>query len=139
MAGDWTTRSEITGTRPQRALAYADKMAEIVNGETDESWDALLPLIDVDRFVRKGNERTGMDWQAYRPMLEQWRAHSGNYEKTFHGASEAGNFVYVDLDEKSTDKNGSVTTLRSISIYEFDEQDRIIALDMIMGFHQSPT
>jgi hypothetical protein len=135
MAGDWTSATGLS-PRAQRALAYGDKMAEIVNGTTDETWDALLPLIDADRFVRRGNERTEMDWSAYRAMLEQWQAHSGKYEKTLHRASEVGNVVYLDLDERATAKDGSVGALRSISIYEFDEADRIVAVDVIMGFHQ---
>lgn len=135
MAGDWTSASDLS-PRARRALAYGDKMAEIVNGVTDETWDALLPLIDAERFVRRGNERTEMDWPAYRAMLEQWQEHSGKYEKSLHRASEAGNVVYLDLDERATAKDGSVGSLRSISIYEFDDSDRIVAVDVIMGFHQ---
>ena len=135
MAGDWTSAADLS-PRAQRAMAYGDKMAAIVNGQTDETWDALLPLIDAGRFVRRGNERTEMDWPAYRARLEQWQQHSGKYEKTLHRASEAGNVVYLDLDERATAKDGSVGSLRSISIYEFDEADRIVAVDVIMGFHQ---
>lgn len=135
MAGDWTARTEVS-PRAERAIAYGDKMAAIVNGETDEGWDALLPLIDPQRFRRRGNERTEMDWPAYRAMLEQWQAHSGRYEKTLHRASEVGDVVYLDLDERATAKDGSVGSLRSISIYEFDEANRIVAVDVIMGFHQ---
>ena len=135
MAGDWTSAAGLS-PRAQRALAYGDKMAAIVNGQTNETWDALLPLIDAERFVRRGNERTEMDWPAYRAMLEQWQQHSGNYEKTLHRASEVGNVVYLDLDERATAKDGSVGALRSISIYEFDDEDRIVSVDVIMGFHQ---
>lgn len=135
MAGDWTSATGLS-PRAQRALAYGDKMAAIVNGATDETWDALLPMIDAARFVRRGNERTEMDWPAYRAMLEQWQEHSGKYEKSLHRASEVGNVVYLDLDERATAKDGSVGALRSISIYEFDDADRIVAVDVIMGFHQ---
>ena len=136
MPGDWTVKSEIDSLRVQRALAYGDKMAEIVNGTTQESWDALLPMIDAGRFIRRGNERTEMDWPAYRAMLDQWLAHAGKYEKTLHRASEVGNVVYLDLDERATAKDGTVGALRSISIYEFDDADRIVGVDVIMGFHQ---
>jgi hypothetical protein len=136
MPGDWTAKSEIDSPRVQRAMAYGDKMSEIVNGTTQEDWDALLPMIDADRFIRRGNERTEMDWPAYRAMLDQWLAHAGKYEKTLHRASEAGNVVYLDLDERATAKDGTVGALRSISIYEFDDADRIIGVDVIMGFHQ---
>lgn len=136
MTGDWTAKADINSPRVQRALAYGDKMAQIVNRETAEDWDALLPMVDADRFVRRGNERTEMDWPTYRAMLEQWGAHSGKYEKTFHRASEVGNVVYLDLDERAEHHDGTVGALRSISIYEFDETDRIVAVDVIMGFHQ---
>jgi hypothetical protein len=136
MAGDWTSKGDIDSPRVKKAMAYGDKMAEIVNGTTDESWDALLPMIDKDRFVRRGNERTELDWQGYRGLLDQWLSHAGAYEKKLHRASEVGDVVYLDLDEKATAKDGSVSTLRSISIYEFDQADRIVGVDVIMGFHQ---
>jgi hypothetical protein len=136
MAGDWTSVSGIESPRVLRALAWGDKMTAIVNGATDETWDALLPMIDADRFVRRGNERTELRWPAYRKLLEQWQDHSGKYEKELHRASEVGNVVYLDLDERATAKDGSVGSLRSISIYEFDDADHIVAVDVIMGFHQ---
>ncbi len=137
MAGHWTKQSEITSVRAKRAIAYGDKLAEIVNGATDDSFDALLPLIDSARFVRRGNERDEeMDWPTYRSMLEQWDGGSGLYEKHLHRATEAGNVVYLDLDERSVSKDGQESSLRSISIYEFDETDRIVAVDVCMGFHK---
>lgn len=137
MTGDWTKLEDITSPRVLRALAYGDTMARIVNG-SGESFDAVAALVDPARFVRRGNERDQpMDWPSYRAMLEQWHGGSGEYRKVLHRASEAGNVVYLDLDEFSTAKDGSVSSLRSISIYEFDESDRIIAVDVCMGFHAS--
>jgi hypothetical protein len=137
MAGDWTKQDEITSERAKRAVAYGDTMKAIVNGTTDQDWDALLPMIDAERFVRRGNERDEpMDWTAYRAMLEQWNVQDTNYDKHFHRATEAGDVVYLDLDEFSTLTNGTKTSLRSISIYGFDAQDRIVSVDVCMGFHQ---
>ena len=137
MAGHWTSKSEITSARVKRAMAWGDKLAEIVNGETKEGFDVLLPLIDAERFVRRGNERDQeLNWPAYVGLLEQWKSGSGLYEKRLFRATEAGNVVYLDLDERSVSKGGAESTLRSISIYEFDEADRIVAIDICMGFHQ---
>ncbi len=137
MAGDWTRQADITSARALKAIAYGDTLAAIVNGTGGESFDAMLPLIDADRFVRRGNERDeAMNWPDYRAMLEQWNGASGKYVKLLHRATEAGNVVYLDLDEFSTAKDGAVSSLRSISIYEFDEADRIVAVDVCMGFHR---
>ena len=137
MAGDWTKQADIASKRAQLAITYGDRLAQIVNGTGDETFDAMLPLIDATRFVRRGNERDQpMDWPSYRAMLEQWQGGSGDYEKQLYRATEAGNVVYLDLDEFSTAKDGSKSSLRSVSIYEFDEDDRIIAVDVCMGFHQ---
>jgi hypothetical protein len=137
MAGHWTKQDEITSVRAKRAIAYGDKLAEIVNRTTDEGWDALLPMIDPERFVRRGNERNEeMDWPTYRALLDQWNGQNGVYEKHLHRATEAGNVVYLDLDERSIANDGKESTLRSISIYEFDEADRIVAVDVCMGFHR---
>ncbi len=136
MAGDWTNQADITSPRVLRAIAYGDTMARIVNG-SGETFDAVAALVDPDRFVRRGNERDQpMDWPAYRAMLEQWNGGSGKYEKHFHRATEAGEVVYLDLDEFNTANDGSVSSLRSISIYEFGADDRIIAVDVCMGFHK---
>lgn len=137
MAGHWTKQDDVTSLRVKRAIAYGDTLAAIVNGKSDETFDALLPMIDPARFVRTGNERDQkMDWPTYRAMLEQWNGGSGDYEKHLYRATEAGNVVYLDLDEFSTAMDGSKSSLRSISIYEFDETDRIVSVDICMGFHQ---
>ena len=136
MAGDWIKREAIDSPRVKRALEYGDIMSAIVNGERPDTFDALTPLVDPARFVRRGNERTEMDWPTYRAMLDQWAAHAGKYEKTLHRASEVGDLVYLDLDEVATAKDGTVGALRSISLYQFDAEDRIVAVDVIMGFHQ---
>ena len=135
MDGTWTRAEDIDSPNACRALEYGDIMSAIVNRTNDESFDALLPLIDADRFVRRGNERTRMDWPTYRAMLEGWAAHSQRYEKVLHRASEIGNLVYLDLDERATAQDGSVGALRSLSVYEFDDAGRIVEVDVIMGFH----
>lgn len=137
MAGHWTKQDDVTSPRAKRAIAYGDKLSAIVNGMSDETFDALLPMIDPARFVRTGNERDQkMDWLTYRAMLEQWNGGSGTYEKHLYRATEAGDVVYLDLDEFSTARDGSKSSLRSISIYEFDDMDRIVSVDICMGFHQ---
>lgn len=112
-------------------------MAAIVNRQVGDIWDALLPWTDAERFVRRGNERIELDWPTYRRLLDQWASHSGNYEKRLHRASEVGELVYLDLDETATAKDGTSRSLPSISIYEFDEADRIVAVDICLGFLDS--
>ena len=136
MTGDWTDKAAIDSPRVKRAIEYGDIMTGVVNGTTDQTFDDLKPLIDETRFVRRGNERGEMDWPSYRAMLGQWADHAGKYEKTLHRASEVGDVVYLDLDEYPTAKDGSVNPLRSISLYQFDANDRIVSVDVIMGFHQ---
>lgn len=136
MAGDWTDKAAIDSPRVKRAIEYGDIMTGVVNGTSDQTFDDLRLLIDETRFVRRGNERGEMDWPSYRAMLDQWAAHSGKYEKTLCRASEVGDVVYLDLDEYPTAKDGTVNPLRSISLYQFDADDRIVSVDVIMGFHQ---
>lgn len=136
MAGDWTDKSAIDSPRVKRAIEYGDIMTGVVNGTTNQTFDDLVPLIDPARFVRRGNERGEMDWPTYRRMLGQWADHSGDYQKTLHRASEVGDVVYLDLDEYPKAKDGTVNPLRSISLYQFDQDDRIVSVDVIMGFHQ---
>jgi hypothetical protein len=137
MAGDWTKLDEVTSIRAQKAIAWGDRLKDIVNGASDDSWEDLEPLIDTERFVRRGNERDEeLAWPDYRKLLDQWKAGNGVYDKTFYRATEAGDVVFLDLDERSVAPNGAVHTLRSISIYAFDASDRIVSIDVCMGFHQ---
>ena len=137
MAGHWTNKEDISSVRAKRAVAYGDKLAEIVNRTTDESWEAMLPLVNTDRFVRRGNERDEeLNWAGYCGLLDMWKGGSALYEKKLHRATEAANVVYLDLDERSVSTDGQESTLRSISIYEFDETDRIVSVDICMGFHR---
>jgi hypothetical protein len=135
MAGDWTAAADVTSPRAKRALAWGDTMSAVANG-TAQGWDLLLPMIDADRFVRRGNEREELAWPEYRKLLDQWVEHNGDYQKALRRISEVGNVVYMDFDEWPTAKDGSCNPLRSISIYEFDEADRIVAVDVCMGFLQ---
>ncbi len=136
MAGDWTKQEDISSARVRRAIAFGDTLADVVNGKNEEGFDAMLPLIDAERFRRRGNERDyEMDWPTYRGMCEQWKGTNGLYEKELFRATEAGNVVYLDLNERSVSPEGEESTLRSISIYHFDDADRIYGVDVCMGFH----
>jgi hypothetical protein len=136
MTGHWTNKDDVTGELALKAIAWGDRLQGIVNRTSGETWDSLLPMIDEKRFVRRGNERTEYDWPSYRTLLDHWAASSEDYQKSLHRASEVGNVVYLDLDERSVSKTGEKSSLRSISIYEFDDEDRLVAIDICMGFHQ---
>lgn len=59
----------------------------------------------------------------------------GYYEKWFYCVSEVGDFVYFDFDECVIVKDGLVSLFCLVMIFEFDEVDCIVVVDVCMGFY----
>jgi hypothetical protein len=69
-----------------------------------------------------------MDWPAYRRALTAF-ARSGEWEGTFRRVTELPGLVFLELVEQLT-KGDRVTVLNSVSVFEFDEANRIRHLDI---------
>ena len=119
----------------QTALDYSHLMKRLVDeakqpGFTIESWAPLAELIDTQNFVRVGNFKEVMNWAEYVAFLTNW-ATSSDWESDFKRVTEAGNVVFLELEERSRigDFDNSVN---SVSVYEFGSNGKITRIDVYL-------
>jgi hypothetical protein len=116
-------------------LEYSLLMKRLVDeakqpGFTAESWAPLAELIDTTNFVRVGNFKEVMNWQEYVTFLTNW-ATSSEWECSFKRVTEAGNVVFLELEERSRIGDFS-NSVNSVSVYEFDAGGKITHIDVYL-------
>jgi hypothetical protein len=120
---------------PRRVLEYSVTMKQLVDkakdpGFSEESWAPLAAIVAVDDFERVGNFKEVMTWPEYVGFLTGW-ATSAEWEGSFKRITEAPGLVFLELEERSS--YGDVTSaVNSVSVYEFDEADKIRYLDIYL-------
>jgi hypothetical protein len=119
----------------RKVLDYSQIMKRLVGsakqpGFSVASWAPLAEVIAVDEFERVGNFKEVMNWQDYIDFLTHW-AMSAEWECSFKRITEAGNIVFLELEERSRigDYNSVVN---SVSVYEFNSAGRIRHLDIYL-------
>jgi len=125
--------AEATGKLARIALEYAGIYGRVVPlaqepGFGEDAWAPLEALIAVDQFERVGLQKEVMDWPAYRTALTAF-ARSGEWEGTFRRVTEVPGLVILELVERLT-KGGVVTEINSVSVFEFDDDEKIRHLDI---------
>jgi len=134
-------QAHVTGRLARIALEYAAIYGRVVPlarepGFGEDAWAPLEALIAVDEFERVGLQKEVMDWPAYRAALTAF-ARSGDWEGTFRRVTELGELVFLELGERLT-KGGRVTEINSLSVFEFDEADKIRHLDIYVQQEPAP-
>lgn len=99
-------------------------------GFTVDSWAPLGELIDTEKFVRVGNFKEVMNWQEYVTFLTNWASNS-EWECSFKRITEAGNVVFLELEERSRIGDFS-NSVNSVSVYEFDKAGKITHVDIYL-------
>ena len=122
-------------TLSQKVLDYSAVMKRLVDdakqpGFGTESWAPLAELIDTQNFVRVGNFKEVMNWDTYVAFLTNW-ATSSQWESSFKRVTEAGNVVFLELEERSQIGDFS-KSVNSVSVYEFDESAKITRIDVYL-------
>ena len=126
-------QADATGKLARIALEYASIYGRVVPraqepGFGEHAWAPLEALIAVDEFERVGLQKEMMDWPAYRAALTAF-ARSGQWEGTFRRVTESPGVVFLELVERLT-KDGVVTEINTVSVFEFDDDDKIRHLDI---------
>ena len=119
----------------RQVLEYSQLMKRLVDeakqpGFTEASWAPLAALIDTERFVRVGNFKEVMNWHDYVSFLTPWAQHS-RWECSFKRITEAPGVVFLELEERS-DVGGHVSTVNSLSVYEFGANGKVHHLDIYL-------
>lgn len=132
----WTERDAVTGEYARKVLAYTDCIKRTVEaakapGFDESGWDELAALLDIDRFERVGNDKVAMGWTVYRSLLMQW-ATTTDFWAEFHRISEAGSRVFLELTEHNQPRGHPETVVNSCTVYQFDDQGRLVHLDIYL-------
>lgn len=119
----------------RKVLEYSLIMKQLVDaakepGFTEASWAPLAAMVDTERFERVGNFKEVMTWGEYIAFLTPWAQHS-LWEGSFRRITEAPGLVILELEERS-DSGGFKSVVNSVSVYEFDANERLIHLDIYL-------
>ena len=77
-----------------------------------------------------GNFKEVMNWQEYVTFLTNWASNS-EWECSFKRITEAGNVVFLELEERSRIGDFS-NSVNSVSVYEFDKAGKITHVDIYL-------
>lgn len=119
----------------RKALDYTETMKSLVDAAKapdfwSQRWDDLAAFVDTAAFERVGNFKEVMTWPEYVGFLDGW-ARNSEWECSFKRLTQNDDVVIVELEERS--KVGGVTSaVNSMSVYEFDEAEKIHHLDIYL-------
>lgn len=93
---------------------------------TAADFDPIAELVAVDKFVRVGIYMDEADWPL---CLQKYLQFAGTslWTGKLRWINTVGNFVFQELEETITRPQG-VNVIYTMSVYEFDENDKVIAL-----------
>jgi hypothetical protein len=126
------------GPLAAKVFRYSDLIESTVKAAKDPAftaagWADLEALIAVDSFERVGNFKERMDWPTYRAMLTQWGT-TTEFWSNFRAITEAGNRVFLELEEHNTPHGAPESVANSLSVYEFDAAGQLCHLDIYLQY-----
>lgn len=132
----WTERDAVTGKLALKVLDYTDCIMRLAargrSGSSEGSeWDELSAMLDTEKFRRTGHDMGVMTWHIYSNMLTMWSAAS-EFRAELHRISEVGNHVYMEVTEYNNMRGGAETVVRSCTVYEFNDADKLVHLGVYL-------
>lgn len=120
--------------RSRRVLDYTQITQNMVTAAkhagADQTWSALADLIDTEEFVRVGNFKEVMNWDAYLGFLNNW-APNAEWSADFRHLTEAGDRVFLELEERS--RVGEFdSVVNSLTVFRFNADDKITRIDLFL-------
>lgn len=121
--------------RARQTLRYALTTKAVVDaakepGFSVDSWKPLRDLVAPEQFIRVGNFKETMHWDEYVAFLTSW-APNAEWDCTFKRVTDHDGRVFLELEERST-VGEFHSVVNSISVYEFDDADRITRIDLYL-------
>jgi hypothetical protein len=132
---DIATAAERQTGLARRVLDYSMAMDRLVQaskqpGFDPARWNELEAFIARDEFERVGNFKETMSWDKYIGFIARWGS-SSEWAGSFKRITEAGNVVFLELEERSG-VAGHANTINSCTVYEFNEAGKIRHLDVYL-------
>ena len=119
----------------EKVLEYDRIVSQLVldakkPGFSRASWAPLAELINVDEFERIGIWRETMTWEQYVDFLTEWAGSKG-FETVLRRITEHGPLVFFEVEEQHF-RDDKLTIINSLSVFEFDENQKIRHLDVYL-------
>jgi hypothetical protein len=136
MAHEIPSSDNFTGLS-RKVMEYSERFGAIVASikEPDfsnELWDKLEELVDVDNFVRQGVFLTEtpetIDWKTYKGYITQYGG-ATHWEATLRYITEQDNRVILELQERNT-FDGFTHVANTVTAYGFNDEGRMKTLDV---------
>jgi limonene-1,2-epoxide hydrolase len=120
------------GPLTKKVLQYSETIREIASSaRRPEDWAPVAALVAVDDFERVGNFLEVQDWRQCTEMLTKWASGIDRFETTVHRISELPGLVYYEIEERHY-VGDAVTVLNSLTVFEFDDEEKIRHLDVFV-------
>jgi len=123
----------------RKVLDYSDLHESLVQDSKGSSfsqsaWLELEQYVDPIQFERTGTFKEIVNWQQYLKMLSEFGS-AATWEGTFKSITESGNTVYLELEERCGQPNGSLDVVNTCSVFRFNDAGKLVRLAIYM---QSP-
>lgn len=133
MSNDASNRN--SGALSAKVLEISDAIHKLVArakqpGHSRKDWDRLADFFAVDGFERTGIWREKMSWDDYLDFMVPW-AEFKDFDSRLRRITEVGSLVFFELEEHHI-KDGGVTIVNSMNVYEFDDDGKIRHLDVYL-------
>jgi hypothetical protein len=136
VANEMPSSDDYTGLS-RNVLRYSEAFAQIVEKAksrqlTDEDWQPLEELVDVDAYERVGVFLTPkaevIGWSQYKSYISQY-AGGTSWEGTLRHITENPGRVILELEERNT-RDGVTDVSNTVTIYEFGDNGKLRHLDV---------
>lgn len=124
----------------RKVLQYSEHFKRIADRiregtVSDADWAPMEELVDTARFRRVGVFLTPQvevsTWQQYRKIIDQYGGMT-RWEGTLRRITEVPGLVFLELEERNT-RNGVTDVSNTVTIYEFNQADRLCRLDVYVA------
>ncbi len=135
------TSVDILGPLSAKVFEYARIIQELVGrakqpGYSRDDWAPLTQMIAVNEFERIGIYREKMTWGDYLDFMVPW-AEWKDFDTRLRRITEVGNIVFFEIEEHHI-KDGGVTIVNSMNVYEFNDDGKIRHLDVYLQGQLGP-
>lgn len=122
---------EDPGPLTRRVLDYEATMKRVVAAPGPPDWAPLTAFVAVDEFQRVGTFLEVQDWPQYTDMLTRWASATDTFDTTVRRIAELARLVYFEIEERHV-RGDDVTVVSSLTVFEFDEDDKIRRLNVYL-------
>jgi hypothetical protein len=139
MANEMPSSDNYTGLS-RKVLQYSENFKRIADRIrqgtiTEADWTPMDALVDTQHFRRQGVFLTDTvetsTWQQYKGIINQYGGMTA-WEGTLRRITEVSGLVFLELEERNT-RDGVTDISNTVTIYQFNEADKLLKLDVYVG------